>query len=307
MELNQFIKNLSVPKGKIDVVLDTDAYNEVDDQFAISYMISNQDKLNIKGFTAAPFFNQLSTSPSDGMHKSYDELIKLLIFANEEELSKKVYRGSEGYLPNENTPVESPAANFLAELANEYSAKKPLYIVAIGAITNVASAFIKNPSMKEKTVVVWLGGHAHHMPHTAEFNMVQDVAAARVILNSGVPFVQLPCWGVVDRFNVSKYELLHYFDGKNKLCDYLRDHTIEIADKDANGALWGRVLWDVTAVAWLLNDNSRFMDDSLVHTPFVSYDSKYSFDDARHFMRYVYNIKREALLSDMIEKLTSRK
>ena len=38
MTVEQRIKNLSVPKGPIDVVLDTDAYNEIDDQFAISFI-----------------------------------------------------------------------------------------------------------------------------------------------------------------------------------------------------------------------------------------------------------------------------
>ena len=306
MTQDQFIKNLTVPNRKIDVVLDTDAYNEVDDQFAISYMLCYQEKLNIKGFTAAPFFNQHSSSPSDGMYKSYDELIKLLKFAGEDALTEHVYRGSTSYMPDEKTPVESEAATFLATLADEYSPENPLYIVAIGAITNVASAFLKNPSMKDKAVLVWLGGHAHHMPNTAEFNMVQDVAAARVVLDSGVPFVQLPCWGVVDRLTVSKYELIHFLKGKNALCDYLTEHTIEIADADARGAFWGRVLWDVTAVAWLVNDNARFMDDALVHCPTVSYDNKYSIDTTRHLMRYVYNIKRENLRSDMFERLAER-
>ncbi len=306
MNNNQFIKNLSVPEGRIDVILDTDAYNEVDDQFAISYMLCNQDKLNILGFCAAPFFNQHSTSPEDGMKRSYDEIIKLLTLAREDKLVKNVYRGSDTYMKDEKTPVPSDAARFMAEKAKEYSPEKPLYIVAIGAITNVASAFLLNPEMKETTVIVWLGGHGHHMPNTAEFNMVQDVAAARVILNSGVPFVQLPCWGVVDRLTVSKYELIHYLKGKNALCDYLCDHTIEIADEDANSAYWGRVLWDVTAVAWLLNDGSRFMDASLVHCPIVSYDCHYSVDTNRHLIRYVYNIKRERLLEDMFKKLAQR-
>ena len=117
MTQEQFFKNLSVPTGKIDVVLDTDAYNEIDDQFAISYMLYSQDKLNIKGFCAAPFLNARSTSPADGMIKSYDELIRLLEFADKKEFLDKVYRGSENYLPDEKTPVESDAANFMAELA----------------------------------------------------------------------------------------------------------------------------------------------------------------------------------------------
>ena len=34
MTFEQYVKNLEVPQNNIDVVLDTDAYNEVDDQFA---------------------------------------------------------------------------------------------------------------------------------------------------------------------------------------------------------------------------------------------------------------------------------
>ena len=57
MTNEQRIKNLSVPSDKVDVVLDTDAYNEIDDQFAIAYMLKSKEKLNTKAIYAAPFFN----------------------------------------------------------------------------------------------------------------------------------------------------------------------------------------------------------------------------------------------------------
>ena len=38
----QRLKNLSVPAGPIDCVLDTDTYNEIDDQFAISLMLKHE-------------------------------------------------------------------------------------------------------------------------------------------------------------------------------------------------------------------------------------------------------------------------
>ena len=78
MTNEQRIKNLSVPKGMADVVLDTDAYNEIDDQFAITYLLKSKDKLNTKAIYAAPFLNEKSVSPKDGMEKSYDEIFKLL-------------------------------------------------------------------------------------------------------------------------------------------------------------------------------------------------------------------------------------
>ena len=61
------IKNLSVPQGMVDVVLDSDAYNEIDDQFAISYLLKSKEKLNTKAIYAAPFLNERSVSPADGM------------------------------------------------------------------------------------------------------------------------------------------------------------------------------------------------------------------------------------------------
>ena len=43
MTKEQYVKNLSVPTGKVDVVLDTDAFNEIDDQFAIAYLLRWQE------------------------------------------------------------------------------------------------------------------------------------------------------------------------------------------------------------------------------------------------------------------------
>lgn len=69
----KYTDNLQVPRGSVDVVLDTDAYNEIDDQFAISYLLRSKDKLNPKAIYAAPFLNSKSSSPKDGMEKSYNE------------------------------------------------------------------------------------------------------------------------------------------------------------------------------------------------------------------------------------------
>lgn len=304
MTQEQYLKNLTVPKGKVDVVIDTDAYNEIDDQFAICYLIKSSQKLCIKGICAAPFFNRRVVSVADGMQRSYDEIIKLLNLADKKELKHIVFKGAEAYLPNETTPVESDAAEFLAGLAERYSPESPLYIVAIGAITNVASAILKNPKMKENCVVIWLGGNAVHMPLAAsEYNMNQDIAAARVVFGCGIPLVQLPCRGVVDRFATSKYELVHWLKGKSALCDYLCDNTICYAEANAKDKPWSKPIWDVTAVAWLLNEDSRFMKDRLIPSPIPEYDYHYAHNENRHFIRYVYEINRDELFEDLFRVL----
>ncbi len=304
MTTEQYFKNLTPPKGKIDVILDTDAYNEIDDQYAICYLLANSDKLNTLSLCAAPFLNTLSESPLDGMEKSYREILKLLTIMGREDLGTKVLKGSDRFLPDQNTPVYSDAAEYMAKTACNYSPENPLYIVAIGAITNVASAILMNPAMKENCVIVWLGGHAAHMPEPAgEFNMVQDISAARVVMGCGVPFVQLPALGVVEAFATTEPELTKFLLGKNKICEYLCNNTVSYCSSRLEKA-WSKAIWDVTAVAWLINENERFMSDVLVKAPMPQTDLGYSTSPKAHFVKQVYHINRDALFSDLFEKLT---
>jgi len=284
-------------------VLDTDTYNEIDDQFAVAYMLSYGEKLNVKALYAAPFHNYNSDSPADGMERSYHEILHLLDLMKREELKSIVYRGSTQYLADENTPVESDAARHLCELAMNYSTEEPLYVVAIGAGTNVASALLMKPEIIDRIVIVWLAGHAQHWPGEYEFNMGQDVAAARVIFGSGAPLVQLPCNGVVSAFTVSEAELKYWLLGKNDLCDYLVQNTIEEVTY-AVGKPWTRPIWDVTAVAWLTGEFTRSI---IVPTPIPSYDHHYGYDPIRHSMSYVYYIERDSLVQDLFERLGTLK
>ncbi len=305
MKTEQYIKNLSVPSGVVDAILDTDTYNEVDDQYALAYMLLSPERINTVGICAAPFhIPQKSENAADGMEKSYAEIMNVLTLMGREDMKEKTYRGSLTYLPDESTPVISDAAHFIAEQAEKHTPEKPLYVIAIGAITNVASAILLNSkSMAENTVIVWLGGHAHHQTDTKEFNMLQDIAAARVVFNSGAPIVQLPCRGVVSEFRTTRYELEHWLKGKNDIADYLADYTIATAESYAAGRPWSRPIWDVTAVAWLLNDKNRFMDSYLTSIPVPQYDFRYSFDNRRSMMRYVNYIKRDNLFEDLFKKI----
>lgn len=304
MTAAQYEKNLTVPVGAVDVVLDTDAYNETDDQFAIAYLLGKGQKLNVCGICAAPFHNRKVSGPREGMEQSFDEIHRLLRLMGREEAAPLVYRGSTAFLADEQTPVVSPAAQFLVEQARKHSPEMPLYIIAIGAITNVASAFLLEPAVAENCVVIWLGGHALHMPEPGtEFNLRQDVAAARVVFGSGVPLVMLPCRGVVDRFATSKYELEHWLQGKNALCDYLCRRATEVAEEYAAGKPWTRVIWDVTAVAWLLNEDERFLRQRQISCPMPGYDGQYENGKDGRSIQYVYQVFRDELFADLFETL----
>jgi inosine-uridine nucleoside N-ribohydrolase len=295
------LMRLRKPSGPIDVVIDTDTYNEIDDQFALAFLIKSSEKLNLKGIYAAPFLNSISSGPADGMEKSYNEIFKVLGLMKRDDLKPLVKRGSTKFLPSETEPVDSEAARELATLAMKYTEDKPLYVVELGAITNVASAILMNPGIVNRIVIVGIAGQAFHWPDNRDFNTAEDVAAARIVFGCGAALVQLPSMGVMSAFTTSGPELEYWLRGKNELCDYLVDYTTTSAIRDGGLPTWTRVIWDVNAVGWLLDGD--FMLDRLEHSPIPQYDHHYSFDPRRHFIRYVYHINRDKLFQALFEAL----
>lgn len=280
------------------IILDTDTYNEIDDQFALAYAMLSKDKVELLSINAAPFLNSRSTSAADGMEKSYNEIFRIMKLVDPD-ANIPVYRGSTSFLADKETPVESPACdNIINTVMNS---DELVYIVAVGAITNVASAIIKCPEIVNRTVVIWLGGHALHWQDTREFNLKQDVAAAQIVLDSGVPFVQIPCNGVCTEFSTTIPELEYYLRGKNDLCDYLVDIVRSYTKKPYG---WSKVVWDVTAVAALVDPKA--LDMVIIPTPILTNDCHYAKDDARHPFIYVRRIRRDPIYADLFEKLANK-
>ena len=297
------LERLKRPEGRVDVVLDTDTYNEVDDQFALAYLLQSGSKLNLKAIYAAPFDNHHSNGPLDGMERSYDEILRVLRLVKRTEYIDSVWKGAGSFLANEEEPVDSPAARHLAELAREYTTEHPLYVIGIAACTNIASAILLKPEIKDRIFVVWLGGLGMDWHDNFSFNAKQDVAAARVLLGSGVPVVLLPGRGVVDHFLTTGPELEYWLRGKNEFCDYIIDKTRHEAEIMSGEMCWSRPISDVPAVAWLVDN--EFMLDRLEPSPIMEYDHHYSSDKRRHFIRYVYGINRDRLMKDLFEKLAA--
>jgi inosine-uridine nucleoside N-ribohydrolase len=293
------IERLRPPTGKVRMVLDTDTYNEIDDQFAVVYGLLSPEKLDIKAIYAAPFSNQRAASPAEGMQKSYEEILRLferLAISPE----KRVFQGSPGYLKDETQPYRSDAALDLIQRASQ-PRDAPLYVVAIGAITNVASAMLLEPQIIERIVVVWLCGHALHWPHVNEFNLRQDLLASRLLFDCGVPLVHLPCLGVVSHLATTVPEIERYVRGRGAIGDYLAD--IFAAYSDVHTA-WSKPLWDIATIAYLINQT--WVSTSLVHSPLISDRLTWSFDTSRHFIRSAQYIYRDPIFRDLFNKLNSR-
>jgi inosine-uridine nucleoside N-ribohydrolase len=292
------LKQLEPPTGKVRMVLDTDTYNEVDDQFALAYAFLSKEKIELEAVYAAPFHNSRSNGPADGMEKSYEEILRLLKMLGKSP-EGFAFRGSDRYLEDVAKPIRSDAALDLVKKAMASSPENPLYVVPVGCITNIASAILIEPEIIKNIVVVWLGGNGLNWPHQKEFNLMQDVLAARVVFDSGVPFVVMPCRPVVSHFHTTIPELKYYLEGKNELSDYLYNIVVEYSGgHDA----YSKVIWDVTAVAWLVNP--AWIKTNLVHSPVLTDQVTFSVDHSRHFIRMAEELNRDAIFRDLFGKLT---
>jgi purine nucleosidase len=292
-------RRLQSPVGKLRVVLDTDTYNEIDDQFAVTHALLSPERIDLQAIYAAPFHNRRSQGPGDGMEKSYEEILRLL-----QRLGRAqdgfVYRGSTRYADDAVAPERSAAALDLVERAMA-GGDEPLYVAAVGAITNVAAALRIEPRIVQRIVVVWLGGQPLHWPTAREFNLEQDVPATRTVLDSGVPLVLIPCSSVASHLQTTVPEIESYVKGRGAIGDYLARIFAEYRTPHEASVAWSKPVWDLAAVAWLLN--SDWVPADLVHSPILTDQVTWSRDAGRHWIRVAHTVHRDPVFRDLFTKL----
>ena len=290
------VELLRPPTGRVEMVLDTDAFNEIDDQFAIAYALLSKENMDVRAVYAAPFHNGNSDGPEDGMVKSYDEIMKVLDLVGRPS-DGVAFRGSRSWMAGAESPVESDAAHDLIRRAKQ-ERDGPLYVVAIGAITNVASALLLAPEITDRIVLVWLGGQPFHWQHASDFNLKQDLHAARVVLDCGVPLVLVPCMTVMTHLTTTLAEVEANVKGRGRIGDYLygiyegcyEDHFART-----------RVIWDVAGIAYLVDNG--WVPTRLVPSPILTERVTWSQDGGRHLIRMAYHTHRDPIFRDLFTKL----
>ena len=280
--------------GLVRAVLDTDTYNEIDDQFAVVYALLSPERIRLEAIYAAPFHNGRSTGPGDGMLKSHAE-IRRLLDRMPGHADVPVHQGSTSWLP------ASPSAASQDLIARAYLSEEPLYVLAIGAPTNVAAALKAEPGIAERIVVVWLGGNPRYWHRAVEFNVEQDPAASHVLFDSGVPLVHVPCRNVTEHLRTTQAEIERHVRGAGAIGDYLADIYTGYYPEHFGRS---KVLWDLGAVAWLVNP--AWVPTAHVHSPLLTAEGTWSHDPRRHLIREALWVDRDAVFRDLFTKLRRR-
>lgn len=331
-------ERLGIPAGKLRLVIDSDAKNEIDDQFAIAWALRSSERFSVEAVYATPFSHtvfhrnlgdfdyQVVELPDVGMEQSYEEICRLYDILKLDG-NGKVFRGATGYIPESREPVMSDAVRDLIERG--MSSDEPLYVAAIGACTNIASALLAEPRLIDHIVVVWLGGQPPYFNHGYEFNMGQDIRGAQHLFDCGVPLVWVPCMNVASLLSFSDDEARCKLNGKSAIGTYLTDiilaqfpkldkavnrarlhRTLQLAGREDQSeayfaqfasahVAWSRTVWDVSAIAFLKNPG--WVQSTLMPAPVLRDDCTWGPAQLdRHSIRVANYCQRDLIFGDLV-------
>ena len=291
-EIYDFIVNYK--KEKVNIILDTDTYNECDDQFALAYMLKSQDVFNVEAITIAPFKNWRSENTEDsGIDLSYNEAKKVCELCNVNS-DNLIFKGSTDYIKN-GYSERNDAVNKIIEIALK---NEQTYILGIGAITNIALAIKYEPKIIDRIKVIWLGGHTllcDNNLHEANF---KDIDATRIVFESKVDLTIIPCKGVASNLYTTKYELNSIIKGKSELCNFLYDNFEKVVE-ETNRTRWP--IWDIAVIAYMLNRS--WFDTFKTNCPNINYDTSYEINNNNHKVKFVNWLNVDEIYRDLFKKL----
>lgn len=291
-EFYRYVSNYK--KDKINIILDTDTYNECDDQFALSYLIKSKDLFNIEAITVAPYSHtKRDVKVRDSQELSYNEILKICNWLNFD-TDNKVFKGSMDYIQN-GYDEKNVAVNKIIEIALK---NNKTYILGIGAITNIALAIKKEPKIVNKIEIIWLGGNELGYKDNFEYNFRQDVEAVKIVFESKVKLTILPCKNIVSELKIDINTLKEKLENKSKLCNYLIERFYNDGYHDVQES---RVIWDISVIAYMINKN--WFETKQISCPNIRMDTSYEVTDNRHNITFVTKLDRNKIYEDLFNKL----
>lgn len=285
------VPTIPPPGQRIRLVLDTDAKNEIDDQWAIALAILSPERFAIEGFVGANFDNE--RGGPDGVERSARE-IELVLEKAGMAGRWPVLRGSHP-MRYQFEPSESEGVDFIIERALAATPEDPLWVVGLGASTDMASAFLKEPRILDRVVVFW-----HFRTRWPEkcfnFNVIGDLRAARAIFHSPLPFVLFDT-GTYLRVPMEESERLVRPHGE--LGRYLHDYRLTTA--------WFQ---DPRKGFYDLGDIAALVDPSLAcwevtDCPEVGWDLSYQFKGTMGRILRCYHVDRDRTFGLLYDRLAA--
>ena len=222
--------------GRVRVYVDADTANEVDDPYAILRALVAPE-FEVVGLSSMSWKGSRDFAAGTRQRQKMNEEVLALMG-----LSDRVPHplGALAPMPDKSTPVDSPAARDIIARAKETPAGQKLRVFVLGAYTNIASALLIEPAIKDRVAVYVMGyNYRDGQLTTDEFNCEGDPNAAAYLPGSGVELHIMPA-SVLRGFRWAKADVDKHFKGRGGVRDYLVRRWEAFAPKDAH-----RILWDI--------------------------------------------------------------
>lgn len=284
----------------VKVVLSTDVGNEIDDQWAIVYMLTNPH-FDVLGIMSA---HGPTLRPPAG-HTSYlilqDVVEKRLRMAQHPPLLE----GASLPLASATQARPSAAATFLIETSKKFTSDARLTVLAIGAVTDIATAILTDPGIVDRIRIVDMG-FKQWPDGGEEYNVANDVAAMQVVLASNVPLVVGS--GVVCRADLSLSlqqagELTAQVGPIGAwLWDEFQDwyyRFVKPLRKEDYSRPW--VIWDIIVMAHLLD-----MTHATVYPrPVLRDDMTFEHPETKQTITWITDTDSKQLWADFVKRLNA--
>ena len=276
---------------KVRVIIDTDAACEADDPFAIVQALLSP-KLIVKGICATHFVDK------DSVGRSYKEIETIL---DAMDMDVPVFMGQKGPLSKDNDL--SDASKFIINEALKDD-EKPLFVLAQGAITNVAKAIMEEPKIKDRFTLIWIGTHGAYYGAAPfrEFNSGNDVKAANLVLKEINDLWLVPSY-VYTTILIGIAEIKSRIAPLGKIGKHLYENLMAYNNSEFAGWTQGESwsLGDSPAVAIALNPMcGRF---EYVPAPFIDDDTSSKECKNNRKIRIYKDVDSRYILEDLIAKL----
>jgi len=286
------------PEKMVRVITNTDAKNEADDQFAVVQALLSPKFDNV-GLIAAHFG---IARVADSMEQSYQEL-EVIVGKMNFEKKGLLFHGADKPLLDKNTPIDSEGARLIIKEAMSDD-PRPLFVTFLGALTDIASAYLLEPRIANRLTVIWIGG-GKYPSGGPEFNLGNDINAANVVFSSNISVWQVPK-NVYEMMPVSLAELDYRVRPHGAIGKYLFDQLVEHSQEEIprnslfrSGETW--VLGDSPAVGLILYEH-RFEFD-WIEAPYITNEMQYVHTKLNRPIRVYKNIDSRLILEDLYCKL----
>ncbi len=280
------------------VIIDTDAKNEADDQYAIVHALLSPT-LDVRGLVPAHFGTERST---DSMLESRAE-IDLLLELMDLDGRITVANGAEAAIADEDTPLPSAGAELIIAESLLATGDEPLFVAFLGPLTDMASAIMMDPEIVDRdVVVVWIGGMGYGVDWSypaVEFNLRNDISAANVVFDSGMIVWQVPA-PVYSMVSVGYAELEEKIGGTSRLADYLIGQLVEWNATHHGEPIESRSLGDSPAISLILNPRGGTF--RTIPAPRFSREGGY-LPGSGHPIKVAETVDVRYLLEDMFAKI----